>query len=701
MHVIAGNTPIIAAITLVRNAIVRGDAIVKLPSNDPVTALAIARTMAGVDPAHPLVRHLCVAYWKGGDESVERVLYHPAHVEKIVAWGGFDSIRHVTRYLQPGLELVALDPKLSATVIGPEAFADDRTLAEVARLAAADVGLLNQEACFNARVLYAVATPEQARRFGELLYREVQDIPADLSTPAKRFDPELRADLRALRATSEWFHVIGGRDDEGAVVVSELDDPVEFHTSLSGRVANVVPVDDVASALRRFNSYTQTVEVWPDRLKTELRDVAPLYGVQRLVSLGCATDFRPELPQDALEPTRRLVKWIVDETRTDVVRHADLFDHHRLDPDLAIEVHREVRERGRVVRSPAHGGMYVLGRYADVAAALKDHETFSSASGVFHPKAPDAPRFAPLEYDPPEQVTFRALMRPPFTPASVRELTPAITDLVRGLLDPITRRGRGDFVGELAVPLPLAVVSLAVGFSPDAQHRIRELTSDTWSKMPAGDNSFWKPFEALFRDEIRRAREEPGEDYLSSLVRAEIDGRPVTEDELHVMLVAFAIAGHETTMNTLSHLLLHLARHPELQDRLRARPDLMPAAVDETLRLWTPVDHGTRVTTRETTVGDTRVPAGSRVLLLTGAANRDPRQFPFPDEFRLDRGQPRHLTFGQGIHFCLGAQLARVELRVVLEELARHGNHRLVAPATRYYENARHICVDQVAVEIG
>ncbi|PWW66771.1 cytochrome P450 [Actinokineospora spheciospongiae] len=379
------------------------------------------------------------------------------------------------------------------------------------------------------------------------------------------------------------------------------------------------------------------------------------------------------------------------------------FDHHdpEFTPDLALRVHRAVRGRGRVAHSSAHGGMWVLSHHADVDAALRDHETFASGHGVFFPRAAGTPRFAPLEYDPPEQTRYRALMRPPFTPARAKESAAAITGLVAELVRPVVERGHGDLVAELATPLPLAVVGAAVGFSPEARARIRELTSNTWKGMPrdADSGGFWPPFAELFRTEIRRARENPGDDHLSTLVRTRVDGELLTEDDLHVMLVAYAIAGHETTMNTIGHLCWVLARRPDLQDLLREHPDLRPRAVEETLRLWAPVDHGTRFTTREVEVGGTTIPAGARVVLLTGAANRDPAVFDDPDEFRLDRPHNRHLTFGQGVHFCLGAHHARTEFLAVLDELARHGNYRLTAEPTRYFENGRHICVDRLPVE--
>ncbi|WP_199896910.1 cytochrome P450 [Streptomyces niger] len=720
VHIIAGNSPEIAALTIIRNAVTRGDAIIKSPSNDPLTALAIARTLAETAPDHPLTRHLAVAYWKGGDERIERALYRPENVEKIVAWGGFASVRHVTRYIQPGLELLSLDPKLSATVIGPEAFASPDAMARTARLAAVDVGALNQLGCFNARVIYAVTGRDEAglRRAGEwaeLLHQEVQRLPGHLSSRAKRFDPDLRAGLLALRAAPDWYRVIGGRADEGAVIVSRTGDPVAFHTSLSGRVANVVPVDAPEDAVRAMTSATQTVGVYPDSLKERLRDLVPLHGVQRLVSLGHATRFRPELPQDAMEPLRRMVKWIVDETYDEpahgapsacpVARLTAAFDHHdpEFTPEVARQVHQALREQGRVARTEAYGGAWVLSRYADVLRALTEDSTFSSGSGIFFPRAEGTPRFAPLEYDPPEHTFFRALMRPAFVRAQVTRLAPRVREVVSGLVAPLVSRGGGDLVRELCTPLPLVVLGLAVGFTEEAQRRLRDLTRNMWARMPKDGSAagFWPQMEELLQEEIRRARERDGGDFLARLVRAERAGRPLTDAELRVMLVGFAVGGHQTTLNALAHLLWTLARDRELQLRLRHRPELMPAAAEEALRLWTPADHSTRVTTREVEIGGVTIPAGDRVILLTGAANRDPAVFPAPEEFRLDRPPNLHLTFGRGIHFCVGAPLARLEFRLVLEELARHAPYALTADPTRFYENGRHLALDGLEVRFG
>lgn len=318
LHITAGNSPITALISLARNALTRSDAIIKSPSNDPFTASAVARTMIDMAPDHPVTKHFSVAYWKGGTVDFEEKLYRPKNIEKIIAWGGFASMKHVTRYIQPGLELISLDPKRSATIIGRETFADEAMMRDAALRAATDVGASNQTGCSSARVILVESGTDEAglatlRRFGQMIYDAMLGLPGSVSTKPKNFDPELRADIQGLRATPDFYEVIGGRDDEGAIILSRLDDVVDFYPRLSGRVANLVPIDDIADANRFVNAYTQTVGVYPESLKLKLRDELPLFGVQRFVTLGYAMTANPALPQDAIEPLRRMVKWIVDE----------------------------------------------------------------------------------------------------------------------------------------------------------------------------------------------------------------------------------------------------------------------------------------------------------------------------------------------------------------------------------------------------
>jgi Acyl-CoA reductase (LuxC) len=318
VHIIAGNSPVIAGLSVLRNLITRGDALIKTPSNDPFTALAIARTMIELDPDHPLTRHLAVAYWKGGDEAIERRLYHPRNVEKIVAWGGFASVQHVTRYLQPGLQLITLDPKRSLSIIGAEAFESEELVREVAIRLATDIGAINQEGCVNARVVYALAGTderglERLDRLAARTYEALVALPESVSTRPKATNAQLRRLVTAARLNDEWYRVFGGTEDEGAIIVSRLPEPVEFADRLTNRIANLVPIDRIEVALDAVDASAQTIGVYPDALKWELRDRLAIQGAQRLTSLGYAASAAVAGPQDAIEPTRALCRWIVCE----------------------------------------------------------------------------------------------------------------------------------------------------------------------------------------------------------------------------------------------------------------------------------------------------------------------------------------------------------------------------------------------------
>jgi hypothetical protein len=320
VHVVAGNVPTVSALSIVRNAMTRGDALIKAPSNDPLTAVAIARTMIEMAPDHPLTKHLSVAYWKGGNTAVEEIVYQPANVEKIVAWGGVASITHIAKYIQPGIDLITLDPKLSSTIVGQAAFDDDGTMRYVAEQIAYDACSYNQEGCGNARVVYIQSGTDKAgiakaNLLGEYLWDAIRALPDYISGPARAMDPDLKEEIESMRlAGSRWHKLIGG-NLEGGVIISQLDEPVDFARILGNRVINLVPVDDLDTPVQAVNAYTQTIGIYPDSLKDELRDRLALYGAQRLAPLGYGTTSSPVSHgvQDALEPLRRMCKWIVDE----------------------------------------------------------------------------------------------------------------------------------------------------------------------------------------------------------------------------------------------------------------------------------------------------------------------------------------------------------------------------------------------------
>jgi hypothetical protein len=299
--------------------VTRSDSVIKLPSNDLLTMGAMARTMIEIDANHPLTKHLSVAYWKGGDEAVESEIYLPSHVEKIIAWGGFASVKHITKYLQPGLDLITLDPKSSTTLIGREALADEATMREVARRAASDVGGYDQEGCSAARVMFLESGTDAAgiaaaNRFGEYIYEELQKLPRTLSGGPINFDQTLKSEIQSILPLHNFYHVYCDPKsiEKGAVIVSQMSEQVDFSRLLCGRVGNLVPVDNIESALDYFTAATQTVGIYPDALRVKLRDRAALRGGQMLVPVGYAVRGSPCAPLDGIEAERRMCRWIVD-----------------------------------------------------------------------------------------------------------------------------------------------------------------------------------------------------------------------------------------------------------------------------------------------------------------------------------------------------------------------------------------------------
>ena len=318
LHVIAGNSPGVAVVTIVRNAITRGDAVIKTPSNDPMSGVAIARTMAEVDADHPITRHLSVLYWRGGDSKFEHELMTRAAIEKVVVWGGGESVRHYSSYAGPGVEVIGLDPKLSAAMIGSEALHDPAAGRDAAARLAHDVGWFNQEGCVSPRVAFVdvagVTDPGAAlAELGAAVHEEILTLPSDYSSPVPALPAHLRDHIEAARLLGEPTVIGGG--GEGGVVLSHDRQPVDFAADLCARYVNLVPVDGFADAVSRLSAVVQTVGVYPDSLREALRDDLALAGVQRIVTLGGAVNLwgNQSLPQDGIEVLRRMCRWIVDE----------------------------------------------------------------------------------------------------------------------------------------------------------------------------------------------------------------------------------------------------------------------------------------------------------------------------------------------------------------------------------------------------
>jgi len=310
IHVIAGNAPGVAALTVLRGALTKGVHLIKLPSNDLFTATAILRALSAVAPGHPVARSFSAAYWRGGDTKVEGLLCRPQFFDKLVAWGGDSTIRSARQYIGPGFELVAFDPKTSISLIGREAFASEAVLAEVADRAAADATIMNQQACASSRIQYVEGTVQQVDRYCALLQARLGVERETTSACGSPLAGDLRDEIDGLRGMEPHYRVWGGYEGRGLVIRSE--EPVDFHPD--GRVVNVVPVASLQEAVSRANVATQTVGVYPPERKAELRNALAAAGAQRVVSLGQAVAFETGLSHDGFYPLQRFVRWVNDES---------------------------------------------------------------------------------------------------------------------------------------------------------------------------------------------------------------------------------------------------------------------------------------------------------------------------------------------------------------------------------------------------
>jgi cytochrome P450 len=324
-------------------------------------------------------------------------------------------------------------------------------------------------------------------------------------------------------------------------------------------------------------------------------------------------------------------------------------------------MYEQMRRRGPTW-SPFYDGFWSITSYDGVRSALRDHETFSSASGCFLPDR--GYRNLALEQDPPENAAFRAI----FLRAVGRNAVVAKEDALRAMVERIVGEfvaaGGGDARAEISEKVPVEGICLMLGFSPDAAAQVREVATAAWKVMYA-DPEALKPMNDLLMGEFSERRSRPRDDFLTWLTTAEADGRLLSDDEIANILNGAIFAGHETTMNASSNLIYELARDPELQLDLRVHPDKIPHVVEECLRHRAPIHLFFRTLTKDAEFEGTSMKKGDKVALFYAGANRDPGHFPDPDLFSPEREDVAHLSFGWGIHRCVGSFLAQTELRLV------------------------------------
>ena len=368
------------------------------------------------------------------------------------------------------------------------------------------------------------------------------------------------------------------------------------------------------------------------------------------------------------------------------------FDHYS--PAYAADpfaVWADLRDRCPVAHSPRFRDMAVPVRHADIEAIARDTTTFSSRSPVaaaFGSMGDFEFVVPPISSDPPYHTSFRHLLLPFFAPRRIDDLQAGVIDHADALIDSFIDQGRCDGAVDFAQHIPVRVIARMLGV-PDGDgeqfrdwiHQLLELGAVDVDDALNGLIAPYLYFTEQIQNRMAQAPGDRGDDLISFLLGAELDGRPLDEREVFGGCLLLLVAGIDTTWSAIGASIWHLASHPDEQNRLRTEPDLWPTAIEELLRAYAPVTMA-RDAVRDGMIGECPVAAGDPVLLPFPAANRDPDAFDRADEVLLDRQPNRHVAFGVGIHRCLGSNLARMELRTALERfLARVPEFHLADPA--------------------
>jgi cytochrome P450 len=364
---------------------------------------------------------------------------------------------------------------------------------------------------------------------------------------------------------------------------------------------------------------------------------------------------------------------------------------------------------------------WLVSRYEDVSAAMRDPRMSSERGARLKARAGReelGPFYAMrssamLNADPPRHNRLRGLVSKAFTPRAVEAMRPAIQQLVDGFLDEAARQGSFDVMRILAYPLPITVIAQMLGVPPEDRERFKQ-----WSDAVAmlAGNEFvglgpevfdraWHSYMELadyFRAIVERVRNNPGANLLSAMAAAEELGDKLNETELYANAILLLNAGHETTTNLIGNGTLALLRHPDQLRKLREDESLAGIAVEELLRYDSPVQFTSRIAREDLELGGKPITQGQVLLLVLGAANRDPAQFPDPDRLDITRPEIRHASFGFGPHYCLGAPLARLEGQIALVTLVRRfPNLRLEGDPPRYRENFNLRGLEALRVAVG
>jgi cytochrome P450 len=365
------------------------------------------------------------------------------------------------------------------------------------------------------------------------------------------------------------------------------------------------------------------------------------------------------------------------------------FDHH--DPrlgDCFDTVYSQMRAQCPVAHSDKHGGFWTVSSYDTVHYALQHYELFSTTPSVNIPAGLGQRRpLLPMEVDPPVQSRYRALLLPVFSPGRMKNIEGHIRTVTDALIDGFIDDGECEFVADFAEKLPTTIFTEMMGLPLDQAPRFHAWKNtllhghhddpDGTVRQRAGQE-----LNSYLVELLADRKKNPGEDIISTLHSAEVDGDKLTDEEILDMTYLLFLAGLDTIASSLGLHFLHFAQRPDLREQLACDPGIIPLAVEEMLRVESLILAG-RTATQDVEIGGQLIRKGDRVLINTVAADRDPAVFDDPDEIRFDRGRTRHVAFGVGPHRCAGSHLARIELSVAYEHWHRRiPNYRLKEGAT-------------------
>jgi cytochrome P450 len=326
--------------------------------------------------------------------------------------------------------------------------------------------------------------------------------------------------------------------------------------------------------------------------------------------------------------------------------------------------YREMREKDPV-HFDERAQVWELFAYQDILQILKSPTLFSSERGRQMPGHERSGSI--LSTDPPRHNKLRGLIALAFTPRAISRMEDRMRAIVNELLDAGVRDGKIDIISDLAYPLPVIVIAEMLGIPPNERDMFKRWSDGVVSNSTEQAQAGYEALDRYFRDIVNQRRKMPWDDLVSDLLTARLEDEPLTDDEIVDFCVLLLVAGNETTTNLLGNAVLCFDENPTLLDELRADPSLLPDAIEEVLRFRSPVQRISRVATADTLVDSKQIKADQPVFLWIASANRDEKQFPQAEIFDSKRSPNRHLAFGNGIHACIGAPLARLETRVAFE----------------------------------